>query len=187
MSLIQSKNYFVITTNVDNQFENASFPKEKYFEVQGNHAYLQCATPCHDTIYFNKDIVSSMLPNIYKCKVPTELVPRCPMCGGKMDIYLHKDKRFLKGAKWENANQRYMQFLQNTINKKIVYFELGVGFSTPKIIRFPFERLKTANPFSTLIRVNKEFPNASTEIHDREITFQNDIGVVIQDLFNIMT
>jgi NAD-dependent SIR2 family protein deacetylase len=96
LRLVQDKQHFVITTNVESQFEKAGFPRENIFEVQGYYAYFQCAVACHDTLYYNESIVKLMLAETQDCAVPTGLVPACPVCGGEMVVNLRKNQYFVQ-------------------------------------------------------------------------------------------
>ena len=123
--LVKDKNYFVITTNVESQFEKAGFSFDKVFEVQGNYGYLQCAKGCHDKLYDNESLVKEMVEKTVDCKIPSELVPKCPICGGKMDPNLRINEYFVQDAKWYELNKSYNEFLKESDGKKIVYLELG--------------------------------------------------------------
>lgn len=175
LRLVADKEYFVITTNVESQFEKAGFPKEKIFEVQGNYAYLQCAVACHDTLYNNEQLVKQMLTETYDCKIPTELIPKCPVCGGPMDVNLRHNEFFVQDKAWYQANDRYDAFLPKTKNGNIAFLELGVGFNTPGIIRYPFEQMTYKNPNATLIRMNRDYPMGMKENKQRTISFDEDV------------
>ncbi|MGX7112511.1 SIR2 family NAD-dependent protein deacylase [Gemella cuniculi] len=154
--VVKEKEYFIITTNVDSQFEKVGFDKQKIFEVQGNYGEFQCSAPCHDEVYNNKDQVFRMLNEQKNLKIPSELIPKCPVCGDEMTTHLRVDNLFVETKHWHKQIDAYYNFLENNKDKKIVMLELGVGFNTPTIIRFPFERLNKILSKATLIRVNKE-------------------------------
>lgn len=156
LEVVKDKEYFVITTNVDSQFEKTGFEKEKIFEVQGNFGKFQCSTPCHNKVYNNKKQVFEMIEKQEDLKIPTELIPKCPKCGANMAMHLRIDNTFVETEQWEIQKERYYEFLNENKDKNIVFLELGVGFNTPTIIRFPFERFNNMLPKSNLIRVNKE-------------------------------
>lgn len=154
--VMKDKNHFVLTTNVDSQFEKAGFSQDRIFEVQGNYGEFQCSVPCHDGIYSNKADLERMLENRQGLEVRKEDIPVCPKCGADMMSRLRMDSRFVEDAHWHEQNQAYIDFLQKHAEQKIVLLELGVGYNTPSIIKFPFERLNAALPQSSLIRVNLE-------------------------------
>ena len=106
-SLLKEKEYFVITTNVDGQFEKAGFEKEKVFEIQGDYAYLQCENACHNKLYYNYDLVNEWLKNTKDCKIPSNLVPKCPVCHGNMEMNLRKDANFVQDENWYNKAKAY--------------------------------------------------------------------------------
>ncbi len=156
LEIVRDKNYFVITTNVDGQFEKVGFNKEKIFEVQGNYGKIQCSVPCHNKVYSNKEIIFEMRKQRKDLKIPTNLIPKCPRCNEEMTTHLRVDNLFVQTEEWYKQHERYYKFLEKNQNKKIVLLELGVGFNTPTIIKFPFERLNKFLDNTKLIRVNKE-------------------------------
>lgn len=180
--LVKDKYYFVITTNVDSQFEKSGFPTDKVFEVQGNYGYLQCSKGCHDKVYYNESLVKDMVEQTVDCKIPSELVPKCPVCGEKMDPHLRINQYFVQDEKWNELNQSYEQILKGSKGKKILFLELGVGFNTPRIIRYPFEKMTYHNENATLIRLNKEHPEGAKENKDKTIAFTEEMQEVVSEL-----
>lgn len=180
--LVQAKKYFVLSTNVESQFVKAGFPDEKVFEVQGDYAFIQCAKACHDTLYDNREMIKKMLETTVDCKIPTELVPKCPVCGGTMDVNLRHNQHFVQDKAWYAAEKRYEAFIRESQGKKVALLEFGVGFNTPGIIRYPFENMTYQNPKAMLIRFNRDYPMGATEIADRTISFNEDIGPVVTSL-----
>ncbi|MED4226564.1 Sir2 family NAD-dependent protein deacetylase [Neobacillus cucumis] len=179
LRLVNGKNYFVMTTNVDSQFEKSGFPVDKVFEVQGNYGFLQCSTGCNDKVYYNESLVKEMVEKTVGCKIPSELVPTCPVCGGNMDPHLRINQYFVQDEKWYEWNQSYNTFLKESGGKKLVFLELGVGFNTPGIIRYPFEQMTYHNKNATLIRLNKEHPEGAKENIDKTIAFTEDMQEVV--------
>jgi len=184
LELVKNKKYFVLSTNVESQFTKAGFPEDKVFEVQGDYSYLQCAKGCHNKLYYNEEIIKKMVLNTADCKIPSDLVPRCPVCNGDMDVNLRHNAFFVQDEEWYKADQRYGKFLDESEGKKIVYLEFGVGFNTPGIIRYPFEQMTYQNQNATLIRFNKEYPLGAPEISKRTISFDEDIMEIVEYLRN---
>ncbi len=182
LQLLQAKNYFVITTNVDAQFEKAGFDLERLFAVQGDYAYIQCIDACHNTIYNNKEMVYKMLDNIHRITTPSELVPICPVCGKNMDMHLRKDELFVTTPLWEERSAAYTRFIARYIDKKILYLELGVGYNTPAIIRYPFEKFVYRNPDAKLIRLNKEESAPIEENAAKTISFAEEMEEVFLEI-----
>ena len=180
--IVKNKEYFVLSTNVDGQFYNSGFDKYKVFEVQGDYSYLQCENACHNKLYSNKELVKKWLQNTKDCKIPSNLVMKCPMCGGNMDMNLRKDANFVQDENWYRQSERYEEFLASTKNKNVVLLEIGVGFNTPGIIRFPFEQMTATNERITLIRINKDYPLTMLEIKNKTILFDEETNKIIQDL-----
>lgn len=182
LELVKDKNYFVITTNVDGQFETAGFNKEKIFAVQGDYRFLQCENACHNKLYDNKEMVEEWLKHTENLKIPKQLVSKCPVCGGNMEMNLRKDANFVQDENWYRQAEQYDKFLDRIENKNVVLLEIGVGFNTPGIIRFPFEQMTYQHLKTTLIRMNKDYPMVSQEIQNKTISFDEDIHQIITDL-----
>lgn len=180
--LVRDKNYFIITTNVEHQFWKANFPNEKIFATQGDYGYIQCAKGCHNKLYDNDSLVANMISATKDCKIPSSLVPKCPVCGGEMDINIRKDRYFVQDEDWDIAYNNYEKFIENNENKKIVFIELGVGYNTPGIIRYPFEQMTNKNDKAVLIRLNKDYPQGPIENKSKTISFTEDMMEVIERL-----
>ena len=180
--IVKNKEYFVLSTNVDGQFYNSGFDKDKIFEVQGDYSYLQCENACHNKLYNNKELVEKWLRNTKNCKIPSDLVMKCPVCGGNIDMNLRKDANFVQDENWYRQSEKYEDFLSRSKGKNVVLLEIGVGFNTPGIIRFPFERMTAISEKTTLIRINKDYPNPMLEIKNKTISFDEDTNKIIKDL-----
>ena len=155
--LVKDKNYFVITTNVDDQFYKASFDSNRIFRMQGSYRYIQCQKSCHDKLYDNTQLVKEMIDSIDDdLRIASELVPKCPVCGGPMDTNLRKDNYFVEDEYWHAQKEAYVNYLNSVKNENTLLLEFGVGFNTPSIIRFPFEEMAFNNDKWTLARINKD-------------------------------
>lgn len=196
LSLVKCKNYFVITTNVDHQFQKAGFLKNRLFYTQGDYGLFQCSKPCHKKTYDNEETIREMvlsqgyeisprgdllIPTDRKLKmsVSTSLIPFCPKCGAPMSMNLRADDTFVEDEGWKEAYQRYENFLQNHLSKRIVFLELGVGFNTPIIIKYPFWRWTESNPNATYISINVDKTICPEAIHGQSICFKGDIGEIL--------
>jgi NAD-dependent SIR2 family protein deacetylase len=178
--IVKNKNYFVITTNVDRQFIKAGFDSKKVFEVQGTLSKIQCSRACHNKLYDDTDMIKEMLNNNIDCKIPSKLVPKCPVCGKSMEVNLRKDNFFVEDDYWKEHNNFYEKFISDNKNKKILFLEFGAGFNTPGIIRYPFEELTYKLPNAFLIRINDKFADTPKFIKDKAIGVQDDINEVIK-------
>ena len=181
-NLIKDKNYFVITTNVDGQFLKAGFAKEKVFEVQGSLSKIQCAKACHNKLYNDLPLIKKMLDSDKNCQIPSNLIPKCPICKGKMDVNLRKNSFFVEDNNWYKLNNTYTKFINDNKNKRLVLLELGVGFNTPSIIRFPYENMTANFKDTTLIRVNPKQLDLVLEVKDKSILVDDDCNKFINKL-----
>ena len=184
LQLLDGKDSFVITTNVDHQFQLAGFPKERLFYTQGDYGLWQCSKPCHDKTYDNYETVKRMVEEQRNMRVPTELVPRCPKCGRPMAMNLRVDGTFVEDAGWHAAAARYGNFLKMHANGKVLYLELGVGGNTPVIIKYPFWRYTEANPEATYACINLGDVWAPEGIRNRSILLDGDIDAALDDLLD---
>lgn len=180
--LVQGKEHFVLTTNVEYQFHKAGFSDENVFMVQGDYGYFQCEKGCHQKLYYNEELVADMIEATEDCRIPSALVPKCPVCGGEMDDWVHHSQYFVRDKHWHDADDHYQTFLKKSKGKRIVCLEMGVGFNTPGIIRFPFEQLCFQNGKATLIRLNRDFPDGADENKDCTIAFSEDMTEIINQL-----
>lgn len=182
LKLMKDKNYFVLTTNVDHQFQLAGFDENRIFATQGDYGLFQCANACHDRLYDNEKAIRAMIDCQKDCMIPAELVPKCPVCGGNMEVNLRVDDRFVEDENWREASERYMRFLRKNIKEHILFFELGVGMNTPGIVKFSFWRMTAENPWAVYACVNLGEAKAPREIANRSICIDGDIGEVLKKL-----
>ncbi len=176
--IVKDREYFVITTNVDHCFQKACFDKERLFYTQGDYGLFQCSVPCHKKTYDNKDIVKRMVEEQRDMKVPSELVPKCPVCGEPMTMNLRSDDKFVEDDGWHRAAERYERFLNSNIGRNILFLELGVGYNTPVIIKYPFMRMtmRAKDAVYACVGHSAECP---PEIRDKSILISGDIDEVI--------
>lgn len=183
--IVKDKEYFVLTTNADSQFAKAGFADEKIFATQGDYSLIQCSRACHGKTYNAMDMFEDMKDNIEDCKIPSNMVLKCPVCGGAMEMNLRNDHYFIEDKFWNNAEANYGQFVENIGQGKIVLIELGIGFNTPMIIRFPFEKIVKDMDNAYLIRLNLDDAMVPNIFGDRAIGIKEDIAKIIEDIYNL--
>ncbi len=179
--LVKDKDYFVITTNVDHCFQKAGFDKQRLFYTQGDYGLFQCSVPCHSKTYDNEVDIRAMHALEEDMRIPTELVPKCPVCGRPMTMNLRSDDRFVEDEGWHAAAERYNDFIASR-NGKVLFLELGVGYNTPVIIKYPFWSMTMKNPEATYACVNYGEASCPEDIADRSIVIDGDIGKTIEDV-----
>lgn len=177
---LHGRDYFIHTTNVDAQFAKAGFPKNRIFATQGDYAYMQCRSACHETLYPVKEIVDAIRLDTRggeRVRISnSELVPKCPKCSGPMIPWLRVDETFIEDDAWHEAQNNYLSWLNTAVEaKSFVLLELGVGFNTPGIIRFPFERMAQQTG-CTLIRMNFDSAGISAAGIANGISIQGNIA-----------
>lgn len=184
LSLFEGKKIFCLTTNVDKQFEKAGLSPEKIFATQGDYFHIQCMKGCHDKVYDAAKLFRQMSQARKNCRIPSDMVPKCPVCGGRMHMNLRSDQYFVQDEKWYVAEERFGNFLTEAMEsgKKLCLVEVGVGFNTPTIIRFPFEKLVRENENTSLLRLNLDEAVVPESFGERAIGINADMVQSIGDL-----
>lgn len=182
LQIMNGRDYFVITTNVDHQFRLAGFDKERLFYTQGDYGLWQCSKPCHNKTYDNEAVVRRMAAEQKDLKIPSELIPKCPVCGAPMTMNLRCDGSFVQDDGWHAAAERYADFLHRHKNGHILFLELGVGMNTPAIIKYPFWQMTAANSQAVYACINLGQSVCPPEIAERSVCISSDISEVLEAL-----
>ena len=182
LKFVKDKDYFVLTTNVDHQFQLAGFDKKRLFYTQGDYGLWQCSKPCHQKTYDNEQAVRRMAAELRDMKIPTELIPRCPVCGAPMTMNLRVDTSFVEDDGWHAASERYSDFIHKHETAHVLFLELGVGLNTPGIIKYPFWQLTYQNLKATYLCINFGEASVPREIANRSICIDADIGEMLNKL-----
>ena len=180
--LVNGKDYFVITTNVDHCFQKSGFDKKRLFYTQGDYGLFQCSVPCCQQTFDNEKQILKMYNSQKNMKIPTELIPKCSHCGKEMTTNLRCDDKFIEDEGWHSAAQRYNDFIRTRAAQKILFLELGVGYNTPAIIKYPFWKMTAENKNATYCLINYGQSYCPEEIKNRAVCFNCDIYNVIADL-----
>ena len=182
LKLVQYKDYFVITTNVDHCFQKAGFDKKRLFYTQGDYGLFQCSEPCCQETFENETAIREMVRRQEDMKVPTELFPACPHCGKPLTMNLRSDNKFVEDEGWHRAAERYENFLRTRAGGKILFLELGVGYNTPVIIKYPFWQMTAKNPNAIYACINQGQAVCPQEIQRQAICINIDLGNALQEL-----
>lgn len=182
LALVKDKDYFVITTNVDHQFQKAGFDKHRLFYTQGDYGLFQCSQPCCQKTYDNEEIVRQMVEQQRNMRVPSELVPRCPVCGRPMTMNVRSDDTFVENEGWHRAAERYSEFLRRHKGLKTLFLDLGTGMNTPTIVKFSFWRMANEWPDAAYACINLGEAYAPKEIEAKSIRINADIGSVLKQI-----
>lgn len=180
--LVKDKDYFVITTNVDHCFQKAGFDKKRLFYTQGDYGLFQCSVPCCRTTYDNRRIIEQMVKEQKNMRVPSELLPKCPVCGKPLTMNLRSDDTFAEDEGWHKAALRYADFIRRHKKLHILLLELGVGYNTPGIIKYPFWRLTVQNHKAVYVCINNREAVCPAEIENQSICIHHDIGSILAQI-----
>ena len=198
LALVQDKDYFVLTTNVDHCFQKAGFAKKRLFYTQGDYGLFQCSEPCCQETFDNEALVRQMVEaqgwhiepdgtltepdGPLKMHIPPELVPHCPHCGKPMSMNLRADETFVEDDGWHDAAERYSEFLRRHAGTKTLFLELGTGYNTPGIIKYPFWRMTAQWEDARYACVNLGEAMAPPEIAAKSVCLNADAAEVLQKL-----
>ena len=182
LKLAGDKDYFVITTNVDHCFQKAGFDKKRLFYTQGDYGLFQCSEPCCQETFDNEREIRLMYERQEDGRIPSELIPLCPHCGRPMTVNLRSGDSFVEDEGWHRAAERYENFLRTRAGLKILFLELGVGYNTPVIIKYPFWHMTAKNPKAVYACINLGEADAPDNIAARSICIDGDIGAVLEGL-----
>ena len=182
LKLVNGKDYFVITTNVDHCFQKAGFDKKRLFYTQGDYGLFQCSEPCCQETFDNESVIREMVERQENMKIPTELLPTCPHCGKPLTMNLRSDNKFVEDEGWHRAAERYADFLRTRAGQKIFFLEFGVGYNTPVIIKYPFWQMTAKNPNAIYTCINQGQAVCPQEIERQSVCINADIGQVLQSL-----
>lgn len=181
-SLVKDKDYFVLTTNVDHQFQKAGFDKHRLFYTQGDYGLFQCLEPCCQKTFDNEEFIRRMYNEQKNMRVPFELIPKCPECGKPMTMNLRADDKFVQDEGWYKARERYADFLRRHEGMHMLFLELGVGFNTPVIIKYPFWQMTAKNPNAVYACINFNEAFCPEELEKKSICIGGDIAEVLWDM-----
>ncbi len=182
LELVKDKDYFVLTTNVDHQFQIAGFDKKRLFYTQGDYGLWQCSKACHDKTYDNEKTVRRMVAEQRNMRIPTELIPKCPVCGAPLTMNLRSDDKFVQDDGWYAAADRYDDFIRHRKDLHILFLEVGVGFNTPVIIKYPFWQMTAINSKAVYVCVNRGEAYCPREIANQAVCINEDIETVLYAL-----
>ena len=180
--LLKDKNYFVITTKVDNSLIKAGFDREKVFNVNGDLSKMQCAVGCHNKLYDNLDMVKKILNYKDSVKLSKKLIPYCPICEGRMEVNLRKDAFFVEDDNWKKLNYSYSTFVNDNKDKKLLLIEIQSDPLNPNVIRYPFEKMTYDFKNTNLIRISENYADVPFEIKLKSIIIKDNYKKVIDDL-----
>ncbi len=199
LELVRNRDYFVLTTNVDHQFQRAGFDKHRLFYTQGDYGLWQCSEPCHARTYDNEEPIYAMLESqgyardsngtyrmpagaTPRMKIARDLVPHCPVCGKPIAMNLRSDDTFVEDDGWHRAAERWADFQRRHTGMRTLYLELGVGYNTPAIIKFPFWKAVDKNPHATYACINLGEAVAPVALERQSILIDGAIAEVLSEL-----
>ena len=184
LSIIGDKDYFVMTSNVDELFHKNGFDTSRIYTPQGSYGKIQCTTPCSDRVwdivpFYEKMLVA--LDPVTQVLTDKAAIPQCPICGENMFINVRIDNSFLEKPYLEER-QRLTEWLSENRVKKLALIELGAGYNTPGVIRIPMESIHANFANTSFIRVNMDYAQIPNAIRENSISIQGDIKEFINNI-----
>ena len=201
LSLVRDREYFVITTNVDHQFQRAGFDKRRLFYTQGDYGLFQSVDARIRKTYDNEAWVMQAMeaqgfvrdgsgvfrvPDDRKLalRIPAVLIPSCPDGGGPVAMNLRADDRFVEDEGWHAASRVYAEFLDAHRADHVLYLELGVGANTPVIIKYPFWAMTARNPAAVYACLNYGEAFCPDQIREQSLCIDGDIGDILEEVMS---
>lgn len=184
LELVGHKDYFVITTNVDHQFQLSGFDKKRLFYTQGDYGLWQCSKPCCSKTWDNEAAVKRMVAEQKNRQIPSALLPHCPVCGAPMAMNLRCDNTFVQDEGWYAAHSQYEGFIRQHKNARLLLLELGVGSNTPVIIKYPFWQMTAENPRAAYACINLGEAACPQGMAKQSVCIDGDIGKVLSEVKN---
>lgn len=155
--LLSGKNYFIVSTNVDECLYYSGFHEGRLVTPCGREGFFQCSQNCSNKVWEPDDW----------CLIQEN--PICPDCGkpAVFNEYNSKDHSHYCEQGYLSDWGRYMKWLSGTLNKKLLLLELGCGFTHPELIRWAFERTAFINTNAHLIRIHKTLANIPVQLKEK--------------------
>lgn len=179
--LLETKPYHIITTNADNAFDVAGYDMDKVFHIQGEYGLWQCSRHCHDQTYREDGAIRQMIAQQADMKIPYDLIPRCPLCDAPFEINKRNaEKGMVESPDFFAQKARYDAFLAEHQEGKVLYLELGVGFTTPQYIKTPFQTRTQQNPEALFVSLNQKYYRIPLPIRSRSLTLSQDLADLLQ-------
>lgn len=186
--MIEDKDYHVITTNADNAFYAADYDMDKVFYYQGEYALWQCSAFCHQQTYRHDDQIREMVRVQKDMEIPPELIPRCPECDAPMEINKRTaEKGMVEDAAFEADREQYEAFLEAHKSGKVLYLEIGVGYTTPQYIKHPFWRMTRQNKDALYVPMNQKTYRIPEAVRPQTVALTGDIRENILNAHKTLT
>ena len=197
--LVQDKDYFVITTNVDHQFQRAGFDKKRLFYTQGDYGLFQSVNPAIRKTYDNEEWVMKAMEaqgfarneegifdlteeGSISMRIPSELIPKCPDDDSDVTMNLRADDSFVEDEGWHRASAAYADFIRRHERLHVLFLEIGIGMNTPVICKYPFWQMTNDNPKAVYACLNFNEAYCPVQIEKQSICINGDSGYVIRQL-----
>jgi NAD-dependent SIR2 family protein deacetylase len=183
---LKNRDYFVMTSNVDALYERHGFDPERIYTPQGDYARLQCTGPCTEATWSTQEHIERIRaatdPDTYELQ-DNSLLPTCPNCGRPLFMNVRAAHWFLE-APYRGQAKRLHQWLSGLDERNLLIIEIGAGFNTPSVIRWPMEQLTARRPNTRFIRVNTNEHQVPDNIVDRTLTFACDANHFVNQCFS---
>ncbi len=180
-ALVKEKPYFVVTSNTDDHFARAGFERQNILELEGNMKDMQCANGCHDKVYSNRETVLTMRKHECRMEIPSAYLPKCPKCGGAMQIHVPVNQNFVKSSEEQKSYQNYQEFMERFHGKKLLIMEFGIG-ARNQMIKEPLMKIAAKEPNAFYITFNKGEIYIPIQIADKSIGIDGDLSVILPQI-----
>ncbi len=183
--VVGDREHFVLSSNVDALFTRNGFDPSRVWTPQGDYALYQCLTPCTRQVWDARAILAKALQDYDPATGQTSeaAVPTCPNCGGPVSLNVFAGRWYINDH-FAPQLDALNDWLQDSIraDARVAIIEIGSGFNTPGVIRWPIERVAENLPNARLIRINREHPDAPEAISHRSASLGMDAAELLHTL-----
>ncbi|WP_343209559.1 hypothetical protein [Anaerolentibacter hominis] len=163
--MLKGKDYFIVTTNTDACIYQSSLEEEKIVAPCGDIRLFQCLDGCGGKIWQEPNYLEGAIALLREGKLLKVLQERpfCPECNSPVSFHMRdKSCNYIEGylPQWNC----YKEWLQHTLNRKLVLVELGENFDQPTVFRWPFEKIAYFNQKAYFVRVNQMLHQIPEEV-----------------------
>ena len=186
--LLKDKDSFVLTSNVDAMFARHGFDEFRISTPQGDYAAMQCMTQgrpaCRNTVWPSQPIIERLLANVDATTqevTDPNVLPRCPHCDGAVFLNVRLTDTFVE-TPYVEQHQRFKSWIRAGADAPLLVIEIGAGFNTPSVIRWPLEGIVHHGARAHFVRINLEHPDVPRAIASRSLSWRVDALQAVEQL-----
>jgi NAD-dependent SIR2 family protein deacetylase len=180
----EGKDRFVVTSNVDAMFVRNGFDPDAVWSIQGDYASLQCLRPCTTDVWPSRPVLERAMtafdPETQEVTDPA-CIPRCIRCGGEVFMNVRGGPWFVEEP-YQPQLERWQRWIADRVARRLLLLDIGAGFNTPGVIRWPMERMALRLPRARLVRINLHDASVPRSLGERALSVPAGAREVLEAL-----